>query len=243
MKKGSTLPLILAACMIILLLGLAGFVTFLYRMDDDAPVRGPETAVSIATETETDEEGQVITPGHAIVSADEDGIPEHSYIFVGDSRTVGMRDALALAGGDPCTFIAKSGEGFYWLSHEGIDELQVKLAEEPYATVIFNLGVNDLKEYEQYIGFYQELFSGYHDPTFYIMSVNPVNDEKCVGASNEEVHAFNDAMKDAFPEKYLDTCTYLEEDGFESADGLHYSNDTYKKLHQYVAETIASLNP
>lgn len=242
MRKGSTLLVILASFMILCLLGLAGFVTVLYHMD---PPSRAATAAQAAKETESDLSASLSEPDGAIISstnpfdADTEE-PEHSFIFVGDSRTVGMRDALFRDGGtDSCSFIAKSGEGFHWLYHDGIVELEEALRENPYATVIFNLGVNDLREAEQYISFYQELFSVYHDPSFYIMSVNPVIDEKCSGASNEEIEAFNKRMQEEFPGRYLDCYGYLLEYGFETVDGLHYSNDTYRAIHHFAVTSLA----
>lgn len=241
MKRGSTLLVILASFLILCLLGLAGFVTILNRTP---PPSGALTAAPAKKETESGSSDRLEEPDASIISSTNPydkytEEPEHSFIFVGDSRTVGMHDALFKDGGsDSCSFIAKSGEGFYWLYHDGIVELEEALREEPYATVIFNLGVNDLEEIEQYVSFYQELFSVYHDPSFYIMSVNPVNEEKCSGASNEEIQAFNERIQEEFPDKYLDCYHYLLEQDFETADGLHYSNDTYRMIHHFVVTAL-----
>lgn len=241
MRKGSTLLVILASFMILCLLGLAGFVTILNRTASPSRIASSAQA---ADEMESDSASHMAEPNGTVISstnpfdknAEE---PGHSLIFVGDSRTVGMHDALFQDDSDDaCSFIAKSGEGFYWLYHDGIAELEEALRETPGATVIFNLGVNDLREAEQYISFYKELFSVYHDPSFYIMSVNPVVDDKCSGASNAEIEAFNKRMREEFPDKYLDCYNYLLEQGFEAADGLHYSNDTYRMIHHFAVTTL-----
>lgn len=242
MRKGSTLLVILASFLILCLLGLAGFVTIINHMEVPSDA---EAAVPAVAETETDPAIQMAEPDSTMISADPFNEtvdePEHSFIFVGDSRTVGMHNAFLKDGYEDsctCSFIAKSGEGFYWLYNDGITELEEALHADPYATVIFNLGVNDLEEAEQYISFYNELFSIYHDPSFYIMSVNPVNDEKCSGASNAEIEAFNEKMQEEFPDQYLDCYDYLLEHGFETADGLHYSNDTYRNIHHFVVLSL-----
>lgn len=241
MRKGSTLLLILASFLILCLLGLAGFVTILNHTPSPSQAM---TAVEAAEETESGLSVQLAEPDGTVISNtapfDEDTVePEHSFIFVGDSRTVGMHNALLKNGvEDACSFIAKSGEGFYWLYHDGIVELEEALREDPYATVIFNLGVNDLKEADQYISFYQELFSVYHDPSFYIMSVNPVNDEKCSGASNAEIKAFNEKMQEEFPDKYLNCYDYLLEHDFGTVDGLHYTDTTYRMIHHYAVTAL-----
>ena len=44
--------------------------------------------------------------------------------FVGDSRTVGMEEAMQDSdNADTCSYIGKVGEGYYWLANEGIDQL------------------------------------------------------------------------------------------------------------------------
>ena len=54
---------------------------------------------------------------------------------------------------DTCSYIGKVGEGYYWLVNEGIDQLRTSLSKEPDATVVFNLGVNDLSEIDRYLRF------------------------------------------------------------------------------------------
>ncbi|MEY8428615.1 SGNH/GDSL hydrolase family protein [Lachnospiraceae bacterium 46-15] len=242
MKKGSTIPLLLASFAIVCLVVLAGFVTFLNMYDVSSASETPPAATA-APESESDMPTQILKPSAAVTTDPFDEAieePEHSYIFVGDSRTVGMQNALADdSDATSCRFIAKSGEGFYWLYHDGIVELEEALKSTPYATVIFNLGVNDLEETDRYISFYKTLFSEYHDPSFYIMSVNPVDDERCSGASNAEIQAFNEKMKAEFPDKYLDCYNYLLSQDFATSDGLHYPNRVYRMVHHFA---VMSLN-
>ena len=238
MKKGSTILVILASLAILCLLGLAGFVTLL--MNDTSSPSSPPASPAV-TESESDSLTQLLEPGETVISdsPEEEEQPEHAYIFVGDSRTVGMHTALTKDGGeDSCTFIAKSGEGFYWLYHDGIVELEEALRAEPHATVIFNLGVNDLTEVDKYLDFYQELFSEYHDPSFYIMSVNPVVDEKYNGLSNAKIEEFNEKIEKKFPDKYLDSYYYLLAQDYETVDGLHYTDQTYRMIHRFVVHTL-----
>ncbi len=237
MRKASTFLLILASLGIISLLGLAGFLTY-YMYDSSELFQMPVTETS-STELVLLEPSDSITtqtPTPDPCYGDDTYIEaEHFYIFVGDSRTVGMGQAISKKEPeDTCQFIAKSGEGLYWFKHEGIDSLREALWEHPDATVIFNLGVNDLKESENYISFYQTLFSEYHDPSFYIMSVNPVVDEECVGAKNEEVEDFNMKMQEAFPDKYLDCYHYLLSEDFKTLDGLHYPDSVYCRIHHFA---------
>ena len=144
---------------------------------------------------------------------------------------------------DTCSYIGKVGEGYYWLVNEGIDQLRTSLSKEPDATVVFNLGVNDLSEIDRYLAFYRQIFAEYPDASFYIMSVNPVGDA-CSGASNEEIRDFNAKLKESFPDQYLDCYDYLEQNGFSTVDDLHYTNDTYRAIHDYTVRAISEMeNP
>lgn len=172
------------------------------------------------------------------VNISEDGSTSHSFIFVGDSRTVGMEYAVkANQSADPCRFIAKEGEGYDWFKNTGSLSLAAALEERPDAKVILNLGVNDLTSIDAYISYYKQLFTDYPDARFYVMSVNPVTDE-CQVVSNQVIDEFNQKMKAAFPDQYLDVYNYLLTGDFSTVDGLHYTDSTYLSIHYYVSNKI-----
>lgn len=160
------------------------------------------------------------------------------YIFCGDSRTVLMGQAI----NNPAdAYVAKSKQGYLWFRSTGFGELQNYLTKNPKAKVILNFGVNDLVNCSKYISFYQELFQMYPMARFYIVSVNPVDDENYPylidhGKSTEEIEAFNRQMKAAFPTRYIDTYTYLQQNGFETEDGVHYSTKTYQDIYNYIKQ-------
>ena len=175
-----------------------------------------------------------------IYLTETEGTTSHSFIFVGDSRTVGMASAeKAHDPSDTCRYIAKEGEGYEWLKNTGTGELAAALSDTPEATVILNLGVNDITEADAYISYYKQLFDSYPVTDFHIMSVNPVG-EKCEGTSNEEIKAFNEELAAHFGERYLDCYHYLKQEGFETVDELHYTNDTYRQIHHYAVTTLAA---
>ena len=137
-------------------------------------------------------------------------------------------------------YIAKVGEGYNWLMSSGLTQLKKKLDFNPYVKVVFNLGVNDCASNTvlQYINVYQELIASYPNTKFYMMSVNPVNDKvaSSVGylIKNKHITPFNMQLKAAFPNLYIDTYTYLKTNGFGTADGVHYDNDTYQAIYDYT---------
>lgn len=175
-----------------------------------------------------------------IYITETEGAAGHSFIFVGDSRTAGMATAVkAHEPSDTCRFIAKEGEGYEWLKNEGTSELAAALSETPDTTVILNLGVNDITEADAYISYYKQLFASYPDTDFHLMSVNPVSDD-CPTVTNAAIDAFNQKIKAAFPDEYLDVYNYLLTGDFSTVDGLHYTDSTYLSIHYYLAQRILS---
>ena len=175
-----------------------------------------------------------------IYLTETEGTTSHSFIFVGDSRTVGMASAeKAHDPSDTCRYIAKEGEGYEWLKNTGTGELAAALSDTPEATVILNLGVNDITEADAYISYYKQLFDSYPVTDFHIMSVNPVTDD-CSTVTNEAINAFNQKLKAAFPEQYLDVYNYLLTGDFSTVDGLHYTDSTYLSIHYYVVSRLTA---
>lgn len=159
-------------------------------------------------------------------------------IFVGDSRTVGMGLAVGISG--KC--IAKVGEGYSWFVSTGEKKLKKMLKKNPTATVVFNLGVNDVANYDLYIARYKKLMKSYPNAKFYFMSVNPI-DKKYHGyfsysTLRSHIKKFNAAMKKAFPNQYIDCFTYLAKNKYDTVDGLHYTNDCYKKIYNYILTQV-----
>lgn len=176
---------------------------------------------------------------------DNPGQENSQYIFVGDSRTVGMQGAV----GRDHVYIGKVGEGYQWLTTEAKKALKKALKAAPQAKVILNLGVNDLGNISNYIAYYQQLLLQYPQAKFYFLSVNPIEtklakakgyDTKTV--SNAKIAAFNAEIQRAFPGAYLDCYTWLMEQkmiqnvkaGAGTVDGIHYTSAVYRAIHDFV---------
>lgn len=236
-RKSTNLLIALLSFLIIVLIALAFFMTWLTNEQTaflEKHLQNTRTETSYrkengALETASDKNNK---------KTETEMDTAHRFIFVGDSRTVGMEEAIhKVSSSDRCTFIGKVGEGYHWLVNDGIEQLRSVLASDPDATVIFNLGVNDLDEIALYLDFYPQIFAEQAEASFYIMSVNPVGDA-CAGASNEEIQNFNAKLEEAFPRQYLDCYDYLEEHGFSTVDELHYTDDTYCTIHDYVVNLL-----
>ena len=164
---------------------------------------------------------------------DEDSL---GVIMVGDSRSVGMHDAM-VDYEDPFLYIAQSGEGYEWFVEEGLSQMEKAIKNHPSWPVVFNLGVNDTSAVMKYITLYQSFAGRFPNTDFFYLSVNPLTKDSTL-VVDEQVVVFNQYLKMAFPETYLDSYSMLKKEGFESADGVHYSDDTYRRIHQFILDEL-----
>lgn len=163
-----------------------------------------------------------------------------SYIFVGDSRMVGMQAACP---DQNASYIAKVSMGYDWIVSTADARLRQLLNANPQCTVIFGFGINDLGNISQYIAYYRGMMQSYPDTRFFVMSVNPVNQKKAASngysVKNSQIKAFNKQLKAAFGSSvYLNTYQYLKTNGFSSQDGVHYTAATYAALYDYVMRAV-----
>lgn len=172
--------------------------------------------------------------------ATEEFTTTESIIFVGDSRVVGMAEA----GG--CHYVADIGVGYEWLTGTGASWLEREMAANPQLPVVFCLGVNDLKNRDSYVAYYQSFLNQYPNKEVHFMSVNPVLEEAELYSgytvSNADIEDFNQALMNTFPERYIDVYGFLLANGYTTADGLHYDLNTYAGIQQYTLLMINMLS-
>lgn len=176
-------------------------------------------------------------------------VQNYPILFIGDSRTVGMQQALQYAHYDTSNqqFLAKVGKGYSWLTSQ--TNTFHSFTDTPKILII-NLGINDLGNCKKYLNYYEQCMTTYWNSCpIYIVSVNPVCNP-CKSVSNQQITAFNEATKQWIEEKnaqattqtfslhYIDTYSFLQKEGMSSKDGLHYSSDTYQELYNYILEHI-----
>jgi hypothetical protein len=162
---------------------------------------------------------------------------DNYLLVIGDSRTVGME--LTVNENNNIQYIAVPGEG-YNLLKENLDNIknfyQQYETDITSAKIVCNLGVNDLSQVNTYKETYENLLK--EGILIAFMTVNPVEDslsDYTYTVTNEEIDNFNDIIK-ALDIEVLDTNKYLKDISFETTDGLHYTDDTYNKLYQYLCE-------
>ena len=180
-----------------------------------------------------------------------------NVVFIGDSRTEYMKNALARAGANTnyVKFICKAGEGYSWLTGTAVPQLQELVKNDTNSilskktAVIFNFGVNDYNEYAKYAAYYKLIASSLEKKgcELYFMSVNPINrlmlsNTGRADRSEAKIRSFNTYMQKNLLSSYtyIDMYSYLKATGYSFAsdkygagsidDGLHYTARTYKRI-------------
>lgn len=228
--------LILALQVIVLVIVIIASVHLLKNMSVQAHNSLTENSGGIENVTENFNESEQI----AMLSEDTNGQTEdlktvsiNRYIFVGDSRYVGMRK---FAQSDDI-FIAENSQGYDFL----VSNLEtIKQYADKNSVLIIGLGVNDYGvNYKNYIKIMNELADTMECPVYYML-INPVEEEKEIPYGytvyNEMIDKYNMLMRAGFSDKVkiIDSNSYLKESGFSTVDGLHYDDTTYNKIYNYL---------
>ena len=161
-----------------------------------------------------------------------------NFVFVGDSRYRGM-DYLA-APND--TFICESGRGYDYLLEQMYN---IKAAcTKPNTALIIGLGVNDKGgNADRYIETLGEMANTL-DCTVYYMLVNPVDEEMEAkygyDVTNDSIDIFNETLINNLDKKIgiIDTNSFLWDNGFSTQDGIHYTNETYEAIYNFIKESL-----
>ena len=172
------------------------------------------------------------------------------YIFVGDSRTVGMyiynsnnsKNANYSEGGahivDEDIYIAEVSKGFSWLKNTGINAAENYFSSS--TALIILMGVNDTYNMDRYITYLNENVSRWTSTgvKVYYVSVNPCDGK--YSSNNSEIIKFNSKLKSNLPSgvTWIDTYSYLNSIGFTTKDGLHYDKNTSIAIYNYIKSKV-----
>lgn len=170
-------------------------------------------------------------------------------ILVGDSRTAFMTRTAHIT--DLCLtkviFIGNPGSGYKWLVDGANTNLLSYLNSSKKYIVVFNHGVNDLGNLEEYKKYYESILTRYKNKhKLLFMSVNPVvrgarSDRyyNGTGSFNERIKYFNLAMKYTFgANRYIDCYNHLMTYGYDSYDGIHFTDDTNLDIINYIMSSL-----
>lgn len=157
-----------------------------------------------------------------------------SLIFVGDSRTVGMKSAV----NSNDTWSCQSSMGLSWMKSTGIPNITSNLTND--SALIILMGVNDLYNANAYVSYINSNVDSWtaSGAKVYFVSVNPTEDS--ANAPNSDIKEFNNKLKSNLSSKvkFINTYNYLESNGYSTTDGIHYTTDTYKKIYNYIKNNI-----
>lgn len=156
-------------------------------------------------------------------------------IILGDCRV----EAMQSSGIGNAIYIGKIAMGYNWLASTAGPRLESYLSQYPESTVVFNFGLNDYQyQKANYLNYYRHFIASHPKADIYIMSVNPVIGVRAYNVSNATIAPFNAALKNAFPNNYLDCYSYLLKAGYSAGDGIHYDVATYRKIYNYIVKTV-----
>jgi len=155
-------------------------------------------------------------------------------IFVGDSRTCQMHDAVGDTG---AVFIAEYAQGYKWFTENALARIDALVV--PGTKVVINLGVNDLNNIEQYINTVNNWTYVWtqRGATVYYATVNPIWDNEI--KTNAQVNAFNQRLIAGLKGvRIIDTNTFLTMSGYKLVDNWHYDAATYAKIYYYLLSQL-----
>ncbi len=182
---------------------------------------------------------EVIPENVNVVHAEDDGI-----VFIGDSRTVGMHQVI---GDDGNVWSGEIGKGLNWMMTTGVPNVERKITDG--TKVVIMMGFNDVytvSKADDYSDYLNRKTEGWVDKgaEVYYVSVNPITwDSVNNGAiTNDKVEKWNELIQDGLSENIMYIDTYSDVVGeLYAGDGVHYDNDSYKKIYNLVLEGIENL--
>lgn len=147
-----------------------------------------------------------------------------NYLFIGDSRIVGM----SMYEGMEYFAEVACGLDYFYENYDAIT------AYRDY-NIVFCLGVNDLYRVDDYINMYQTLPEEFVAQNHIIVTaVTPCDGD--YEYLNADITWFNENIAANLPDgfEYMDLYAYLEGIGFSTTDGLHYTGETYSNIYNAI---------
>lgn len=171
-------------------------------------------------------------------------------IVIGDSRTVGMAQALGATQVEESVwcynnyeyFIAKVGEGYDWLNSTAINLInKYKTSKAAY---VFWLGVNDFgypHRYDKYSDLIQHNAGGWSGDLYYA-DITPLKN----GQNDAGIQDFNTNLKNRLAGgvtwiSLWDLVKQMGDSAFATGDTIHYNSDTYKAIYQQIKNAVGSI--
>ena len=152
-----------------------------------------------------------------------------NYCLIGDSRTKGLNQVCGLSQTEHFYVVAEVGMGYSWMIGTALPEA----ASTGLNDYVILLGVNDLENVEAYLAAYRDLVGKGKRVT--LATVGPV--EEGVGGytvTNHEIDVFNERLSEVEGARVIDLNAYLWKNEFATMDGVHYTDDTYRLMEEFL---------
>lgn len=189
----------------------------------------PQKTADAAAEPEEipQEEGMLSKPSH---KKNTTGI---KLVFIGDSRTEGIRDAVS----DDSTWCCESGKGYEWMSSTAVPSIENQIGEN--TAVIILMGVNDVHQVTNYVNYINVKANEWAElgaKTYYV-AVGPVEADPYV--TNTQIERFNALMEaNLIGVNYIDLYSHLVSAGYSTVDGTHYPNSVSVEIYNYILDNL-----
>lgn len=195
-------------------------------IDKDEGSENTQETVRKDTDAENTQ-GTISKPEHP------DAVSHDKLIFIGDSRTEAIRDAV----GDNSIWSCLSSKGYDWMVSTGVPQIEDEI--EDNTAVIILMGVNDVYQLSNYITYINAKANEWADlgAKTYFVSVGPVQNDPYV--TNREIENFNASMEaNLVGVTYIDVYSHLVSNGFSTLDGTHYPDSVSIEIYNYILEHL-----
>ena len=176
-------------------------------------------------------------------------------VLIGDSRTVGMYDALYgqdnydinITDASGTTWSARVGAGYSWMVSSGVPRVDNKIGGD--SAVVILLGVNDILDFstvyryisyvnakaDQWVSRGASVYMAAISPVGLHTGVDSVTDPWGVTSNSGNVAAWNATVRDGISANvhYLDTYNAIASN-YRTGDGVHYDNATSRRLYNFI---------
>ena len=161
----------------------------------------------------------------------------NQIVFIGDSRTVGLSEVNSSSSN---IFQCKVSMGYDWMTSTAFPAVD-GYAKSGTSFVIL-MGVNDLYNKDNYIKAINNKAKEWTSKgaQVFFASVGPVDNDPY--ATDSDITAFNSALKNGLSSDvtFIDLYAELKSNGYKTADGLHYTTETDKRILKFLEEQIKS---
>ena len=201
-------------------------ISFTPELDSEAE-NVQEEGITAEDEGEKNTQGTISKPRHP------DAVSHDKLIFIGDSRTEAIRDAV----GDNSIWSCLSSKGYDWMVSTGVPQIEDEI--EDNTAVIILMGVNDIYQIGNYITYINAKANEWSDlgAKTYFVSVGPVQNDPYV--TNREIENFNASMEaNLVGVTYIDVYSHLISNGFSTLDGTHYPDNVSIEIYNYILDHL-----